>query len=198
MDWAQACRSGLLEVFVAEVQAGLAPLLNNVDEDAEQLDEEIDLVVRMLVDAAEQQLPLVQPKRPRRWRDDTLSCLCAQSRAAHSAWKQAGCPGEGPLFEEKSGLRRAVRRRVRFCTARAERMRIQRRDRMFASDNRHRFNTPMQKKSRCGKLIVNGEVVSDPEVLLDVWVKHFSELAKSRRDEMPGMAELQQKVHRLA
>ena len=31
-----------------------------------------------------------------------------------------------------------------------------------------------------------------------MWVKHFSELAKSRRDEMPGMAELQQKVHRLA
>ena len=31
-----------------------------------------------------------------------------------------------------------------------------------------------------------------------MWVKHFSELAKSRRYEMPGMAELQQKVHRLA
>ena len=45
---------------------------------------------------------------------------------------------------------------------------------------------------------MNGDVVSDPEVLLDVWVKHFSELAKSRQDEMPGMAELQQKVQRLA
>ena len=45
---------------------------------------------------------------------------------------------------------------------------------------------------------MNGDVVSDPEVLLDVWVKHFSELAKSRQDEMLGMAELQQKVQRLA
>ena len=36
VDWAQARRSGLLEVFVAEVQAGLAPLLNNAYEDAEQ------------------------------------------------------------------------------------------------------------------------------------------------------------------
>ena len=53
-------------------------------------------------------------------------------------------------------------------------------------------------KSRCGKLVVNGDVVSDPEVLLDVWVKHFSQLAKLRQDEMPGMAELQQKVQRLA
>ena len=131
----------------AQVQTGLAPLLNNVYEDIEQLDEEIDLVARMLVDAAERQLSLVLPKRPRKWRDNTLSCLCAQSRAARSVWKQAGCPGEGPLFEEKSRLRRAVRR-VRFCAARAERMRIQRRDRMFASGNRHRFSTPMRK---CGK-----------------------------------------------
>ena len=46
MDLAQAHRSGLLEVFVAEVQAGLAPLLSNVSnvyDDAEQLDVEIDL-----------------------------------------------------------------------------------------------------------------------------------------------------------
>ena len=46
MDLAQAHRSCLLEVFVTEVQAGLAPLLSivsNVYDDAEQLDEEIDL-----------------------------------------------------------------------------------------------------------------------------------------------------------
>ena len=29
-------------------------------------------------------------------------------------------------------------------------------------------------------------------------MKHFSELAKLRQDEMPGMAELQQEVHRFA
>ena len=33
--------------------AGLASLLNNVYEDVEQLEEEIDLVAKMLVDAAE-------------------------------------------------------------------------------------------------------------------------------------------------
>ena len=53
MDWAQAHRSGLLDVFEAEVQAQLAPLLNNVCENVEQLGEEIDLVARILVDAAE-------------------------------------------------------------------------------------------------------------------------------------------------
>lgn len=58
VDWAQARMSGLLEVFAAEVQAGLAPLLNNTYEDAEQLDEGIELVARILVDAAERPLPL--------------------------------------------------------------------------------------------------------------------------------------------
>ena len=53
MEWAQAHRSGLLDLFEAEVQARLAPLLNNVYVDVEELDEEIDLVARMLVDAAE-------------------------------------------------------------------------------------------------------------------------------------------------
>ena len=49
---------------------------------------------------------------------------------------------------------------------------------MFASGNRPRFNTSQRKKFRCGKLVVGGEVVTDPEVLLGMWVKHFSELAK--------------------
>jgi len=187
----------LLEDFTAEVQAGLAPLLNGVYEDVEQLDGEIALVAGMLVDAAERHLPLVHPRRPTRWRDDTLSCLCTQSRAARAAWKEAGCPLEGPLYEEKGRLRRAVRRRVRFCAARAERLRIQRRDRMFASGNRFRFRTPRQRK-RCCKLVVDGKVVSNPEVLIGEWVEHFRELAKSRRDGTSGLEELQQKVDDLA
>ena len=47
-----------MEVFAAEVQAGLAPLLNNAYEDAKQLDEEIELVARILEDSAERHLPL--------------------------------------------------------------------------------------------------------------------------------------------
>jgi len=104
---------------------------------------------------------------------------------------------EGPLYEEKGRLRRAVRRRVRFCAARAERLRIQRRDRMFASGNRFRFRTPRRRK-RCCKLVVDGKVVSDPEVLIGEWVEHFRELAKSRRDGTSGLEELQQKVDGLA
>ena len=129
IDWDEARRSGALDMFASKVQVRLAPLLVGVYDDSGQMSREIELVAGLLTDAAEKLLPHVQPRRRARWRDDTLSCLCAQSRAARAAWKEAGRPGEGPLFDEKSRLRRAVRKRVRFCAARSERMRMQRRER---------------------------------------------------------------------
>ncbi len=87
-------------------------------------------------------LPQVPERKKSSYRDDTLSCLCAQSKNARIAWREAGCPSEDPLYEEKGRLRRAVTRRVRFCAAREERKRIQRRERLFASGGRGRFRTP--------------------------------------------------------
>ena len=204
--------SGALDVFAAEVQTRLAPLLVGVYDDPEQMSCEIVLVAGLLTDAAEKLLPCVQPRRRTRWRDDTLSCLFAQSRAACVAWKgpsegplfeekgrlhravrkrvrlcaarserlrkkllpcvqprrrtrwrddTLSClfaqsraarvawkgPSEGPLFEEKGRLHRAVRKRVRFCAARSERLRMQRRDRMFAAGDGRRFKSPQRRKS---------------------------------------------------
>ena len=102
------------------VKTRLAPLLNNEYDDVEQLDREIEFVAGMLANAAERLLSLVHPKRPTRWRD-ILSSLCAQCRVALLAWKEAGCPLEGPLYEEKEMLQWAVRRIVRFCATQAER-----------------------------------------------------------------------------
>lgn len=48
------------------------------------------------------------------------------------------------------------------------------------------------------KLVVDGEVVSDPEVLLGKWAEHFSRLAQSRSGVLPGLAELQRKMDGLA
>ena len=131
-----------------------------------------------------------------RWKDDTLTALCAQSRSAHRAWKDAGCPSEGSLFEEKGRLRGAVRRRVIFCAAKAERMRIQRRDKMFTAGAKSQ--TAWQKCNRCSKLIVDGDVISSPQSLMEVWAHHFSNLAKSKVGESLGLQELQQTVDALA
>ena len=87
---------------------------------------------------------------------------------------------------------------MRFCATRAERLRIQRRDKMFAAGNGSRFRTPLQRKSRCSKLMVEGEIIGDTEPLLREWTGHFSKLAKSKVVTMPGLVELQGKVEVLA
>ena len=43
---------------------------------------EIEQVVGLLTSAVEMLLPYVQPRQKTRWRNDTLSCLCAQTSAA--------------------------------------------------------------------------------------------------------------------
>lgn len=68
------------------------------------------------------------------------------------------------------------RKRVRWCAAKSEHVRVQRRDRLFATQDHRQYMTPQRKKARCSKLFVDGEVVWDPETLLNVWVNHFRKL----------------------
>ena len=119
-----------------EVRVRLTPLLCNVYEGVGRLDHEISDVAKILVEIAEKRLPLIRPRGHSHWKDDILSRLCAQSRAARASWKEACAPQEGPLYDEKGRLRRAVRQRVRYCAAKAERLRIQRRDRLFVKNGK--------------------------------------------------------------
>ena len=68
---------------------------------------------------------------------------------------------------------------------------------MFAAGCGNMFRTPQRSKSQCSKLVVDGEVVSDPESLLGVWAGHFSGLCKSRGDVLPGLKELQERTEML-
>ena len=65
-----------------------------------QLDREIEVVAGMFIDVF---FPWCTPKWLTRWRDDTFSLLCAQSRAACSAWKESGCRWDGPFYEAVVG-----------------------------------------------------------------------------------------------
>lgn len=55
---------------------------------------------------------------------------------------EAGCPSDGALFEEKCRFCQAVRRHVKFCAAKGERIRILRRDGQFRGGKRGRFRLP--------------------------------------------------------
>ena len=60
-----------------------------------------------------------------------------------------------------------------------ERKRIQKKEKLFTTQDSNRFRVS-RKKQACTRLHLEGEVVSDQEVLLNAWVDHFSELAKTR------------------
>lgn len=99
-------------------------------------------------------------------RDDTLSRLCALSRAALWAWKEAGRPTVESLHERKCDLRRQVRRQVNCCAALAKRKHVQRREKLFKSGDEGKFKTPFKQRSHCSKLLVGGKMISNPEELL--------------------------------
>ena len=197
VDWRKAQGSGALEAFWGEVQARLSPLLDVVYESGEHLDAHIKHVATLMVEAAEETLPVVQPRRKVRMKDDVLSRLCAQSCAAWRVWKEAGSPREGLLFEQRNKLRREVRRRVHYCAAMTERRRVQRREMLFRNHDSSRFRIPGKQRSRCSKLRVGGRIVSDPDEVLGAWASHFKRLSESNRDA-PGLSELEDKVEEMA
>ena len=109
-------------MFASDVRSKLEPLFNGVYDNAVMIGDEIEQVATILQQSAIRLLPSIQTKRERKWRDDVLSGPCAKSRQAHAAWKSAGCPSEGLLYEEKNRLKRAVRKRIRWCAAKSERL----------------------------------------------------------------------------
>ena len=50
---------------------------------------------------------------------------------------------------------------------------------MFTTSHRCRFKTP-RIKSRCNRMMVDGSIVNDLEVLLQNWAEHFEKIATSR------------------
>ena len=105
---------------------------------------------------------------------------------------------DSPIYEEKCGLRRAVRKRVRYCAAQVENRRIQHREKLFATNHHRRFRRPGGEKNQLLKLRVNGEFVSDPERILHIWADHFSSLAKSKCDQFLDLKKLHQQTESLA
>ena len=195
IDWVEAKKNGSLEIFSEEVITRLEPLFTDVHDSADTICSEIEQVATVLTEMAESLLPCVKPKRKSRYKDNTLSCLCAQSHAAHVARRDAGSPSVGPLSDEKNRLRRAVRKRVRWCAAKAERMRNQRRDRLFTSQSNGRFRTPQKnKQSRCSKLVVGDTMVQDPEILLKVWAEHFHKLGETKLGDSLDACERKKRV----
>ena len=151
IDWIGAEKNGDLALFLDEIRSKLEALYSRLYNDVEDINSNIQHVADILKETADCLLSREQLKK---WRDDTLSCLCAQSQRARSKWKNAGSPKVGPLFEENNRLCRAVRKRVRWCAAKSEHLRVQRRDRLFVTHDHRRFMTPQRKMARCSSYLL--------------------------------------------
>ena len=153
----------------------------------------------LIISAAETLLPHCEGKKTTRFKDRTLSQLCTNSKSAWKSWNDSGRPSEGPLYEANCNALKEVRKRVKACAAMKERKRVLNREHLFrTNDNRH-FKLPQQrKKSHCTRLRVDGQLISDPTKLLEVWSTHFETLAQSQMDLQPVLQELQTELLSLA
>ena len=116
------------------------------------IDEEIQLVMQGIVDAAKHTLPLVKHKKQTFFKDPTLKQICDKSKRAWKAWVDADRPPDGPLYDSKNHWRRRVSKRVNFCAVmNVERWCVRMRENMFRSGERNRFHAPNKKKPRCSK-----------------------------------------------
>ena len=82
--------------------------------------------------------------------------------------------------------------------ATAERRRICWREKLFKNKSNRRFRHPGNKKSTPSRLIIQGKISSDKDVVLDAWASHFSKLFQSRVGSEAGLQQLQSKIEHLA
>ena len=198
IDWYEARKGTYLSSYAKEVRERLTPYLDKVVDSVEQVDNEVKHVSWLLVDAAVKTLPHSQKRNSQRYQDSTLSSLCVRSRMARRSWREAGCPREGPLYDEKRNLRRAVRRRVKICAAKRVRYRIRKREKLFASGDHSRFRQSCRTQSKCERLVIDGKLVDDPDVLMAAWAEHFRSLARSRIDELESLQDMERNLNDLA
>ena len=159
-------------MLAAKVSSKLEPMLNGVYNDVKMIGEEVKHLGVILQDCAVRLLPCIRLSKRKKCQDDILSGLCVKSCFTCATWKNAGRPPDSPLYEEKNKSRCAVRKRIRCCADNSERIRAQRRDKMFVHQDARRFQTQRGQKSRCSKLIVGEEIVQDQEHLV-AWANHF-------------------------
>ena len=120
IDWRLAILSGDIETYRNTVADQLNRMASNSYECIEKVEKELNFVCNLLFDSTQRTLPHVRQSQRQCWNDSTLTTVCSESRQVRKAWKKAGTPAEGPIYDEKCRLRRAVRKRIRFCAAQAE------------------------------------------------------------------------------
>ena len=177
LNWRKSRKDGSLCQYQAAVSSNLAPFLHSTIEnnDISEVENVIQTVVSILHEAASTSIPVFSRKKKVDYfiHDESLKQICQDSKSAWRSWCEAGRPRSGSVYQQQmKDARNEVKSYVRKCRAKAERKLIQAKDDMFKTKDERRFNI-YQKKTQCGKLVVNGASITDEEELLECWKKSF-------------------------
>ena len=177
--------SGAITLFREAVDAEISPLLNKSYDTCTQLDSEIESVCEAICHHADSILPKFNIKgKPKHtfFKDDHLSCLCKESKAAWRRWRDAGRPHSGDLLTEKIASKKKVQSRLNLLKARKDRLDSAKIDEQFREKAENRFKPPRSACATTSRLESNGTIIENESEILSVWAKHFEELGTSKVD----------------
>ena len=157
LNWTAAIRDGCVSQYAAETDRGIAPLLKKDYSSTEQIESDITLVSKLLIDSSYSTIPILRChyNSSNRVYDSQLSSLCWQSRQAFREWKAGGRPRSGPLYEARRERKKKVQQHLSKCRAQIERKKIQKRDQSFCSYHPRRFQT-RTKRNGGESLLIEG------------------------------------------
>ena len=200
LNWSKAVQTNEVLLYSTATDEVVRSLLDKDYSAVEDLDSDINLIARKLLEAGEATIPKVGKNKnsDRKFKDCTLSHLCWKSRVAFRKWKDDGRPVSGPSFNERKKCKNEVKKYLNKCHARRERLRILKRDEMFQQNHPHRFRSAPHAKSVCSKLLHNGSIVSNKQDLLDCFADHFNSLGQSKCDSNQVLTQIKMRMSDLS
>ena len=180
-NWSKVPNSTNLYRYQKQVTNFVAPLISHSYNATDDIDKEIKYVTENICSIAFDSLPLHKNSaRTRKWfKDQTLSHLTSEKKAAWDRWSANGRPKEGPLYNAKNKARAIFRKRTKVYATNSKRKRIQHFDQQFKKRSSIQFKIPSTKRQPCPSLCKDEEVVMDPKAILDMWEDYFRVLSSA-------------------
>ena len=199
LNWRAALEDGSAETYAKCVDNIVCPYLGKTYNSISSLDEDICQVSTSILQAAQSIIPKQKPKkRKKRFSNNPeLKSLSIKCKHAWKKWKKAGCPSQGPSYEEKKSLSRETKKCANECRAAQERKCWKQREMLFKSKDARRFKTPSNQPSLGERLMYEGKIISDLPTIQSCWINHFKSLFQSRSESDANLLDLQNDMSRL-
>ena len=200
LNWKVAVNEGLIHSYASTVGLIIGPLLGRKYGSMPELAKEIQYVTKQILQAASTSIPRVnhRPRKKRFSNNPELKALSIKCKAAWKKWRDAGRPVSGSLFDEKRTLKKLTRKCADKCRAIHERHSWEKREKLFREKDPRRFKTPSNQPTLGDRLLLNGEITSDPHLVQTCWISHFRSLLESQATSNPNVEKTCEEINNLA